>query len=546
MPTISQILITNTIDFGRSVLNQVSASINGMLATGSATTFSGNVVINAANGRPASLNVTTGIIYGNGAGLFGLDANSVTIGLFRNSQLENSSITIVSANGINGVGTVSLGSSLTLNVVVVDSITNTRTDLVASANSVRWIETITSVLQANAAFVNTGITAVSVGGTGLTSYSAGQILLGNTQSGKLQANVILAGAGIIADAETGGIRLSANVIAGSNVDVTVLAGGGVQISANSPPLGDLSTVGIVQLADTYLSTSLATAVTSNTVNGIVKYISSQPGIPDARGRLIAIDVYKTPGVTHNWIKRPNTDYVLLTLIGAGGSGGLNVAKMTSLNTDSYVTFGGWSGALLEARILGANVGNNMNITIGWGGNTSSMDANVRRSTGIRGGNTSFANSTFGYYANGGNGGVIITGVGAGDVHYYSATFDTTVVAANVGIPTAPNPRPETFRWLASGAPDDVFNGSGSDYFRGSSGGYVPGYSSGGHNSNMPFSLVGGTANFGPDPSGGSSGSGFGGGGGSGGAAYYGGILNYFYGGSSGANGLCIIYSYSSS
>jgi hypothetical protein len=546
MPTISQILITNTIDFGRSVLNQVSSAINGMLAAG-VTTFSGNVVINPANTRAVSLNVSTGIIYGNGAGLFGLDANSVTLGLLRNSQLENSSITIVSANGINGVGTVSLGSNLTLNVVVVDSITNTRTDLAASANSIRWVESIIRPLQLNANGVNTGIVAVAVGGTGLTSYSAGQILLGNTQSGKLQANVILAGAGIISDAESGGIRLSANVIAGVNADVTILNGGGVQISANSPPQGDLSTAGIIQLADTYLSTSLTTAVTSNTVNGIAKYIASHPGIPDARGRLIAIDVYKTPGVTYNWVKRPNTDYVMLTLIGAGGSGALNVAKMTSLNTDSYVTFGGWSGALLEARILGANVGNNMNITIGWGGNTALLDANVRRSTGVRGGNTSFANSTFGYYANGGNGGIIIAGLTIVDTFYYSSTDDASTVAlANVGIPTAPNPRPETFRWMASSPPEDVYNASSSDYYRGSSGGGVPGYCNGGQYIEQPISLVGGQQIYGPDPSGGSFGSGFGGGGGAGGYAYYTGLLNIFAGGGSGANGLCIVYSYSSS
>lgn len=557
MPTISQILITNTIDFGRSVLNQVSASINGMLATGSATTFSGNVVINPSNTTAASVNVGSGLIYGNGAGLFGLDANSVTLGLFRNSQLENSSITIVSANGINGVGTVSLGSSLTLNIVAVDSITNTRPDLAASANSVRWAESITSITAQNVAAMNAGVLAVSVGGTGLTSYTSGQILLGNGISGRLQSNVILAGAGIIADATSGGIQLAANVIQGSNIELTYLAGGGVSISANTPPIADQSIAGIVQLADTLLSTSITQVITANAVNGIAQYILSQPGIASASGRLIGIDIYKTPGnagisgagaASGTWIKRPNTDFILLTLIGAGGGGAVNTGNGTPHT--SFIGFGGWSGALLEARINSANLPSTMNVTIGWGGNSSQLGFANTRANGIRGGNTVFSNGTFGYYANGGNGGIVHTTFGPVDCFYTNMAVDfPTIVAANVGIPTAPNPRPEYFTYSVGSPPTEMFNtitGGGSAYFKPSSGGSVPGYCMGGQSTEFcgPIGLLSWNSVNGPDVRGGSNGSGFGGGGGGGGYTYYDGLFDYAYRGASGANGLCIIKSFS--
>lgn len=530
---INPVLITNTIDQGRQIVNQISANIN---AFGAGGTLTSNLHINPIQRDGVALNLVSGILLGNGANIFGIDANNITINLFRNSQLENSSITITAVNGLNGGGVLALGSAAPINVIAVDSITNTRTNLAASANSIRWVESITAPLSQNASFVNTGILSVATGGLGVTSLPSGQVLIGNSLSGGLVANTIWAGGGMLIETGTGFVQFGANLIQGANVTFTRPSGGGLQISANTPPTGNSTQIGIVRLNDTLTAVNSQEAATANAVNALGIIISRQGTISSAPGRLLGIDVYKQPGVTHSWTRRTNTDYVIVTLIGAGGSG----AGSPAFSATGY-GLGGWSGSMLTAVIVSSNVGSTMNVVVGWGGNAGNSHGN----TGVyfRGGNSSFSNSTFRYLANGGHGGSIFTtssGPSMNSVQF--ANVSTPYPTAN--IPVIGNPRPHTWTMIRGEPPTPFTRLRQLGNVMPSRGGSVAGWSMGGQP--IPSgSLVSITPHV-PGPGGKTaieapSGDGFGGGGGGGG--YNEGSSGNCSGGS-GANGLCIIYSYS--
>jgi hypothetical protein len=600
---ISQILITDTIDFGRQVINQITTAINNF---GGGANLTSNVTVNPVSRTDVSLNVGSGLIRGNGASIFGLDSNNVTTGLFLNSQLQNSSITIVSANGINGTGTLSLGSSILLNVMVVDAISNNRANLIASANSITWVNQIVSALASNASFPNTGILPTSLGGTGRSTMPAGQILIGNTLSGGLEANTIWAGPGVRVDTFSQGMVLTANVIQGSNVDMSVLPGGGVSIGANGPPTATSSTLGLVRLNDTVTGRSITDQVgTANSVNAVHKLYSQFGVLSSAPGRLIDVAVFKTPGAPATWTKRPNTDFIHLILIGGGGSGASN-ANATNAATESqgtYHYFGGFAGAMCEAFIANSNVGSTMTVTVGWGGNAVNLSHSTI-ATGRPGGNSFFSNGTIIYQANGGPGGIGF----ASQKNYNTTRFEALGQGSpRAGFGGSSGLNPVSFLEVPGEPPSPIyaiyhsFPGSeanvagvfltganaGNGAVIGSSGGSVPGYCLGGqyipvlcsgptrHLGNTIYSgqsVLGPGGNGGRDESGtylgsnsqfsagptnstpSNQGSGFGGGGGAGGwHAKFNDIAQgaspevvtaYARGGASGANGLCIVLSYS--
>ena len=237
MTNISPVLITNTLDFARTILNQISSVINGLLFS-SDINFEGNVVINPANTTAVSLNVTTGYIVANGFNLFSIPAAAVSINAFRNSQLQNSSITINATTGMNGGGTLSLGSSISVNIVPVDSFVNTRTNIAVSANSLIGANAILSSVAVDANLVNTGVLSTAVGGTGRTSFfvGEGQILIGTTE-GSLTTNTVRPGIGIVATYGPGTLGFSANLIQGANTLITE----GYKVSINAPPSATFTT-----------------------------------------------------------------------------------------------------------------------------------------------------------------------------------------------------------------------------------------------------------------------------------------------------------------
>lgn len=553
---ISTIAQSNTIDFGRQVLNQISSNINSLLSSGAS--LSGNLIIRGPNSALVSLNVRSGVISGNGINLFSVNARSVTINTLRNSQLQNSGITIVSGTGTNGGGFVSLGSAISLNLIPNNSFTNTWTNVAVSAAAVLNANAVIYSAAQNANLVSKGILQVQYGGTGYNTYSgiAGATLIGVTD-GNLISNTIRAGAGITASYGNGSLSFSANLIAGQNVQI--INGNRIRLLT---PVASTTTNGFVQLNDTLNSTSITQAATANAINAAYKTIDTTlpASLPDVSGRLIEVRIYSSPG-TYTWTKPANTKYIDIVMIGAGGGGA--AANSANANSISY-GMGGYAGALLYASIANSNIHTTMNVTIGYAGNSSGAAANGR--VGFRGGDTIFANtanSSHRYVAQGGNGGlsIVVTQDEANIpiIHtwntisrkrqygYLHEDALLTPALAQAITPDTIYPQPE-YSLKIPGEPSGVFMRLSPGNVIGSFGGSVPGWCAGGGVSYSVNTAISGGANcitYGPD--GGTAaeqpnGSGFGGGGG-------GGAFNESRGaagpvsGASGANGLMIIKVY---
>ncbi len=551
---ISTIAITDTIDFGRRVLNQVSSNINSLLSSG--VTLTGNLIIRGANASHVSLNVTSGLIAGNGVNLFSVPAQSVTINTIRNSQLQNTGITVSAGVGTNGGGFVALGSSIRLNLVPVNSFTNTWTNVAVAAAAVSNANLVIYAAAQNASLVTSGTLKVEYGGTGINSYTglSGATLIG-ANDGRLVANTIRPGAGISAWYGNGSLSFTANLIAGQNVQI--INGNTVRLLT---PVASTSANGFVRLNDTLTSTSVSQAATANSVNAAYEIIDATlpPVLPDVSGRLAEVLVYSTPG-TYTWTKPANTKYIDIIMIGAGGGG----AGANSGNLSSYTYgMGGYAGALLYASISNSNVHSTMTVTVGYAGNSSGAGARV----GYKGGDTIFANtadSDHAYRANGGNGGLTITATAAEAnlpiIHtwntiarkrQYGYLYEDALLTpplATTSIPASDKPQPE-YTLRISGEPSGTFMRLSRGNVIGSVGGSVPGWCAGGGVSYSVNTSINGGANcitFGPD--GGTAaaqpnGSGFGGGGGGGAYNESGGVADPVSG-ASGANGLVIIKVY---
>lgn len=546
---ISSVLITNTIDFARQVVNQLSANINGLLSVAGGTLI-GNVVVNPANTTAVSLNVANGVIVANGFNLFSVPATSVTLNALRNSQLHNSSITVTATTGMNGGGTLALGSTISVNIVPVDLFTNTRTNIAVSANSLIGANAILASVAADANLVNTGVLSTSVGGTGRASFfiGGGQTLIGTTE-GSLTTNTVRPGIGVVAIYGPGTLGFSANIIQGANTLVT----DGHKVTINAPPLATTSTLGIVRLNDTTTCTDVTLAATANAVNAVHKAAVAKfsSTTQDQSGRLLEYTVFSTPGV-YTWNKPANTGNIEILMIGAGGGGagaGNGAGPIGTANAN-YCS-GGFAGAMIMVRFANSNVNTVCTITVGHAGNASGQFRQGR--VGYRGGNTIFSqnasNTALDLYANGGNGG--LTSV--------DATFGTNLTAwfvmANahtISLATGRNvtpgaPQPDYFLMVPGSPPEPVIRLNKGNTV-GSYGGSVPGWCMGGWTS---FSVnVASTGAipicYGPDGNTHANGCGFGGAGGGGAfndTASPGSGATYVSG-AAGANGVVVIKVYS--
>ena len=84
---------------------------------------------------------------------------------------------------------------------------------VLSSNGTAW-ESVALPASNNASALTIGTTAVNVGGTGQTSYTDGQLLIGNTTGNTLAKNTLTAGTGIGITNGSGTITINSNVVGG--------------------------------------------------------------------------------------------------------------------------------------------------------------------------------------------------------------------------------------------------------------------------------------------------------------------------------------------
>lgn len=341
----------NTMDFFRQSINSLAANIN--LATDTSWGnggITGNIIVTGKTSSDLAINVANGRIVANGYLLYSLNAISF-IGIANNSSLENTSFSIPTQLGLvsNSI-VVSLGNTVSINVSPVDSISNNRTDLPASANSVSWALSVARVNIANVTLITSGTLLESRGGTGETTYTDGQVLIGNITSGGLDKTTITAGLGITVTNESGTVRTALNITQGSGISIPAAIGNGAfTVSANGYQVSSIFQSGILSFVDVANSISTTVGVTANAVNSVHSLLANTEPQGNAYGRLLRRDVYTTTGVNGNtrflWTKVSNS-YITRVICVGGGAGSSNAISDGTTSNISVSSGGGSGGAYI--------------------------------------------------------------------------------------------------------------------------------------------------------------------------------------------------------
>ena len=139
----------------------------------------------------------------------------------RSYLLYNNGTDVV--NGLEGISVVSGGTgleTLTAESVVIGNGTNAvkfvapgSSSNVLTSNGTAWVSQAAATTT-NASALTTGTTAVNVGGTGQTTYTNGQLLIGNTTGNTLAKNTLTAGTGIGINNGAGAITINCNIVGG--------------------------------------------------------------------------------------------------------------------------------------------------------------------------------------------------------------------------------------------------------------------------------------------------------------------------------------------
>lgn len=416
---------TNTMNYFRETINALVANINfateGTWGNGNIT---GNIIVTGKTSTDVAVNVVNGVIRANGILLTSLNALSF-IGIANNSRIQNVTFTIPIGTGLlANASVVTLGNTISLNVNSVDSISNTRSDLPVSPNAIRWALTVANTNVANYSLITTGTLSESRGGTGETTYSDGQVLIGNSLTGELDKGTIAAGLGMTIQNGPGAIRANLNIQQGSGILISAPASNGAfTVSANGLAVSTTSQVGIMTIVDSFSSLSTTQGVTANAVNAVWRIIGSTEPQTNAYGRLLRRDVYTTSVFNGNsrftWTKDANVNLIKVICIG-GGAGAANAITDGTTGNIS-VSSGGGSGATFIGIFNPIDFSATETVQVGGGGNRGDGDySGFLSGEVICGGGKSVANTKLipgigslyktGVTSNVANGGALIVGV----------------------------------------------------------------------------------------------------------------------------------------
>ena len=233
--------------------------------TGQTTYTDGQLLIGNTTGNTltkATLTAGSGVTITNGSG-------SVTI-----AATGSGTVTSVGGTGtVSGLtltGTVTTSGNLTLggtlSVTPSDFASQTANTFLAAPNGAPGAPTFRAMLAADVPTLNqnttgtsanvTGTVAVANGGTGQTSYTDGQLLIGNTTGNTLTKTTLTAGSGITITNGAGSITIDA--VGGGGGTVTSVGGTG---TVNGITLtGTVTTSGSLTLGGTLSGVSLTTQV----------------------------------------------------------------------------------------------------------------------------------------------------------------------------------------------------------------------------------------------------------------------------------------------
>lgn len=403
---------THSLEYFRVTTNQVVRALN--FFHGNTLAVTGGITINPPSpGLHSSLNVTNGIISGNGSLLTSISPTGLS-GLITTANVQNSTLTVLGVDGLTDGGTVALGGTITINLSLVNTTVNSRINLAMSANAVTTLATELLSYGSNASLRTTGLVTQANGGLEFTSYTNGQILLSNGISSRLEKNTIEQGSGVIVTNRAGSITLAANLIAGMNIGITAVGADGIQISQNTQPAASKTSLGIVSLNDTITSTSITQAASANALNAMAKLLLTTTGATK-RGRLIRIDAYMDQphltafnvslSNTYTWTNPDfgNVDYIIVEVLGAGGSPGQAQGNIAGAANTYHTRWnpasgGGGGGGYIRGKITSPNATYSVVVGIGGGG----QSGNVTPFDGNTGGQSIFGTNLL--IANGGFGG----------------------------------------------------------------------------------------------------------------------------------------------
>lgn len=375
---IANVDVTNSLEYFLSVTNQLITAVNYFHANNILTP---EILINPSTTGQASLNIANGLFAGNGSLITSVPTTAFTIDRMDASRLQNTIMTILTSNGIStNASSLSLGSMAWINLVAVDSITNTRTNLPLAVNAIITLVTAMRAVAQNANSRTIGSFSQNVGGLGFTTYlTDGALLIGNTISGLLEQNTVQSGLGIEVKNLADNVSIRANIQSTANVGLTTQFGGGLRITQNGQPIATQSGLGVTQLNDTIISTTTSFAATANSLNAVSNYLAQQlltGAGTGSNGRLLFCNVYRhatntDPAGIAKWVAPPNVNisYLIVEVLGAGAAGGTVQANVLSVTGTSgrwaVASHGGGAGGYIKGRIN--NPANTYNVIVGVGG-----------------------------------------------------------------------------------------------------------------------------------------------------------------------------------
>jgi hypothetical protein len=371
------VFAANTMDYFRLSINGLAANINFASETAWGNgNITGNIIVTGKTSSDLALNVANGTIRANGYLLPSLNALNF-IGTANNARLQNTNFSIPTQLGLSSnIIVVSLGSTISINVAPVDSISNNRTDLPASANSIQWVLSVANTNVANIGLMTSGVLEEIRGGTGETSYVNGETLIGNDTTGALDKATITAGLGMNITNGPGTIRANLNLLQGSGILLTEPAtNGAFTITANGYQTASLIQPGLMTFLDSFTSISTTDGVTANAVNAVYTLMAGVEPQTNAYGRLLQRNVFTTSAINGNtrftWTKQANAQFIRVICIG-GGAGGAN-AITDGTTSNISVSSGGGSGATFIGVFNADDFSTTETVQAGGGGQSADGD-----------------------------------------------------------------------------------------------------------------------------------------------------------------------------
>jgi hypothetical protein len=320
-----------------------------------------------------------------------------------------------------------------------------------------------------------GTIAVNKGGTGQTSYTNGQLLIGNTTGNTLTKSTLTAGSGVTITNGNGSISISATGSGGTVTSVSGTAPISVATGTTTPAISvssaSTSAAGVVQLSNSTSTTSSVLAATSTAVKSAYDLANAavvRAGDTMTGALAHPLGAAATPSITfagdlNTGIYSPSADQVAITtggtgrffvdstgLVGVGTSAPSDLFSIGTLGTttDTTLTIGS-SASSYGSIYFGDGVGtaryrgyiqyNHANDSLIFG--TSASDAVRIDSSGRVGIGTSVPATTLdlnGAYA--GN----ITAVAALDLNLSTANFFTKTINANSTFTVSNTPASRAF------------------------------------------------------------------------------------------------------